>query len=738
MKKTLILCAIFFGGVSALIWQIIWQSWTAIFLGASAKAAALILAAVMGGMTVGSLLSRRIPSTRVNNPLTSYAFLEFTIGVSGLLTAKGFEFLSRFDSQFGNSLGTLSDFAQAILLAVNVAVPTMAMGMTIPLFPRLALVLNTSTSRLYALNTFGAALSALLVTFFLVPALGLLNTTHIAATLNILAALFLFLLRRQYTPPEGEAENRGARRQRALDSCARPALLAFSTGAAMFGYEVLWFRILRAAFFSTCQTYSIILFSVLLPLAVAGTLASRIRTWSIAAIVVASATLCLFSSLVIEVSDLVFFGLESSPWFSGGFLRFLWSLLVLAPAVLSLGMALPKLFDLASGQREIGRLCAWNGLGSVLGSLFTAWIFLPFFGLTKTAFALSCLLFVMGALGLEGKVLARGGAAYLAMTLIYLFGNSQVGSQRVVGASSYGDYHVIDYSEGPESTISALNFNTLAGTKLTEPWPALFIDGFAAAAQWRESSSYMAWMGRLPMLLHPNPQETLVICFGTGQTANAVRQHNPQHLRIVDLNETVFQFGKYFSANQGVLNDPRVTPTVSDGRGFLRRSHEKFDVITQEPMPPSFAGVNSLYSQEYYISAYEHLNPGGIMVQWLPAHLVTDAHSRSIAKTFRTVFPDSFLWSDSSYGQGILVGRKGPSEEDLLVKVGERSPHAKAILEGVVLSKSGLEVYSKDGQLITDDNQLLSYDHPLDLKISMRAPEIVLGEFAESERRSRE
>ena len=49
----------------------------------------------------------------------------------------------------------------------------------------------------------------------------------------------------------------------------------------------------------------------------------------------------------------------------------------------------------------------------------------------------------------------------------------------------------------------------------------------------------MAWMGHLPALATPKVEQALVICFGTGQTANAVRQHRPAALQVVDVSAAV-------------------------------------------------------------------------------------------------------------------------------------------------------------------------------------------------------
>jgi spermidine synthase len=244
----------------------------------------------------------------------------------------------------------------------------------------------------------------------------------------------------------------------------------------------------------------------------------------------------------------------------------------------------------------------------------------------------------------------------------------------------------------------------------------LLIDGFAAS--WTaDNANYMEWMGRLPMMLHPQPDHALVICFGVGLTAHSVRDEGPKTLDVVDVNEAVFELAHWFeSSNHAVLKDPRVRPTIMDGRAFLRRTSKRFDVVTLEPMPPNFAGVNALYSAEFYELIAARLNEGGIAAQWLPYHLTLPEHSVAIAAAFRESFEDSILWVDPIAGTGVIVGRKKGAAEPLASSwpglsrpVPGRTLDPDTIRAGAWLGPEAFERYAELGPPVTDDNQLLSY-----------------------------
>jgi SAM-dependent methyltransferase len=257
----------------------------------------------------------------------------------------------------------------------------------------------------------------------------------------------------------------------------------------------------------------------------------------------------------------------------------------------------------------------------------------------------------------------------------------------------------------------------------------------------------MYWMGALPARLHPDPQRALVICFGTGQTANALRQHVRGGVDVVEISRAVLAMAPHFGANQGVLDDPRVRAIAMDGRAWLRRSEQRYDVITLEPMPPNFAGVNSLYSKEFYEIVARRLEPGGVVAQWLPLHLVDPQHAVSIAATFVDVFPDAVLWVDPVGGTSILAGRRagaaeaigriwpGPSNVPANRKLDDEAIRRSLLLDGASLAE-----YARAGTLVTDDNQMLQFSQlraGLRGKRTLRLQRInnrILAEFARDPR----
>ena len=68
------------------------------------------------------------------------------------------------------------------------------------------------------------------------------------------------------------------------------------------------------------------------------------------------------------------------------------------------------------------------------------------------------------------------------------------------------------------------------------------------------------------------------------------------------------------------MNDPRVQVVYDDARHFILTTQEKFDIITSDPIDPWVKGAATLYTQRVFRAVQKHLNPGGVVTQWVPLY----------------------------------------------------------------------------------------------------------------------
>ena len=171
-------------------------------------------------------------------------------------------------------------------------------------------------------------------------------------------------------------------------------------------------------------------------------------------------------------------------------------------------------------------------------------------------------------------------------------------------------------------------------------------------------------LGHLSALMHDNPKNVLVVGFGAGVTAGAISIHpTVERMVICEMEPLIPKIvSQYFSdANYDVAENRKVSIVYDDARHYVLTTREKFDVITSDPIHPWVKGAATLYTQEYFEHVKAHLNPGGVVTQWVPLYESTPDVVRSELATFFSVFPNGTVWrNDNTNGSGydvVLVAR---------------------------------------------------------------------------------
>ena len=114
----------------------------------------------------------------------------------------------------------------------------------------------------------------------------------------------------------------------------------------------------------------------------------------------------------------------------------------------------------------------------------------------------------------------------------------------------------------------------------------------------------------------------------------------------------------------------------SAGRGRLRRRpalhpHDAGEVRHHHlrPDPPVGQGRgDALHARNTSSSCKQHLNPGGVVTQWVPLYESNADAVKSEIATFFEVFPDGTVWSNDVNGKGydvVLLGQVGPLSIDV-------------------------------------------------------------------------
>src|SRR5205085_7403750 len=214
------------------------------------------------------------------------------------------------------------------------------------------------------------------------------------------------------------------------------------------------------------------------------------------------------------------------------------------------------------------------------------------------------------------------------------------------------------------SSVAVTTLNTSGATQF-------HLSGKVEASTLPQDMRLQRMLAHLPALVHPHPTSVLVVGFGAGVTAGSfVPYPDVQRLTICEIEPLIPKVvSRYFThENNDVLSDPRTTVVYDDARSFILTTHDKFDVITSDPIHPWVKGAASLYTREYFEAVKRHLNPGGVVTQWVPLYESTAEAVKSEIATFLDVFPSGTIWANNVNGAGydlVLLGQEHPTRIDI-------------------------------------------------------------------------
>lgn len=666
----------FVSGACGLLYQVVWTRKLVLLFGVTAYAVSTVLSVFFLGLAVGSLWGGRL-ADRTRNPLRLYGFFEALIGVWAILFIlfiglgeAGVVWVLRLVS---GSHG-MSVVLRALLAAAFLIVPVVLMGATLPLVARF--VASDSRTRglrigsLYSVNTLGAVVGCAATGFVLLPTLGYTRTVLAGAAANGFVGLLAILLSKKYirTSPNdatsfpAQIAPANMNRQGIASFAVVLVLGAFAlSGFCALALEVLWTRLLVTVFIGTTYAFTAMLTTLLCGIAagsaVAASLVDRRRH-----------LVSLFGiiELLFGVSCLLM--LPVFAWLPGRFAawrlsvgfdwnRLVWAKFWLSFAVLFVptflsGMTFPvvvRALTLARSRlgRDIGRLYSANTFGGVLGAAAGGYLLIPLLGTHWGIVVLGLTLCVVGA----GLILACPTRPLLAKTVFLVAGVALLVTtvralpqdiSRVLDRSYVPETeHIIHHREGVEGTVAVSEPNAEThGSNRT-----LWINGVQATISIEAGVLMNRFQGVLPMCFDRDPRQALFMCFGSGITAGTLGLFDFERIDAVELSRDVLEAAPLFAAdNFNVLGNPKINFIVDDGRNFLLKTVNRYDVITFEPMPLALAGVSTFYTREYYTLCLNHLNPGGLVSQWIPLHSLSSEVVRSLIYTFTDVFPEYCAW----------------------------------------------------------------------------------------------
>ena len=284
----LILVCFFLSGLTSLIYEILWTRMIVKIIGAAPFAVSIVLTVFMAGLGLGSLLAARTID-RIAHParlVKIYGTLELIVGLYALVVPLLLAIFEPVYSVIYNRLFShfmLYNLLTFVGCSVILLIPVICMGATLPVLCRFYVTelshLGTHTGRLYGLNTIGAAAGSLLCGFWLIELLGVWGTLTFAVLVNCLIGFSCILAGHKLERQQGDRVTRASReplREGAAigdklagrPAVVKAALVIFAvSGFCSMAYEVIWTRLLGLIVGPTTYSFTIVLVTFILGLA---------------------------------------------------------------------------------------------------------------------------------------------------------------------------------------------------------------------------------------------------------------------------------------------------------------------------------------------------------------------------------------------------------------------------------------------------------------------------------------
>jgi spermidine synthase len=678
LTRGILFMLFFVSGFSGLIYQVVWVRLGFASFGIIAPVLSVILSVFMLGLALGAwaggLSINFLVRKSGRSGLWFYSGTEIAIGVGAFAVPALFRLVQQLLLSADEADSARYLCLSALALSLSILPWCILMGATFPFMMAFVREENPgnsdSFSFLYVANVLGAMSGSFLSAIVLVELLGLRATLCVAAAGNfsvgIIAALLALRCGANHTLAVQPSEI-----SMPIDRTARHEFskwftlsLLFLTGFAALGMEVVWTRAFTTVLKTQVYSFALILFAYLGATFVGSSLYRRdLSRSSVRSVAVLLSVLSMAALLPSVLSDLRLF-------MSASYTMASWSravvLLSICPFCAALGYLTPKLIDsYGSGDpAEAGRAYAVNVSGCILGPLFASYIVLPWLGERLGLVALGVpfvLLFVRTAKSV--RPCYRWATGTISTALIVWSSLYSVDFARFVSSKFEGTEIRRDYAASVVSSGRGLN-------------KRLFVNGLSMTSLVPATK----FMAHLPLALHNGrPESVLIICFGMGTTYRSALSWNVQ-TTAVELVPSVKQaFGFYHADAPQVLSNPKGHIIVDDGRRYLNRTHEQFDVIVIDPPPPvEAAGSSLLYSEEFYALTKAHLKQNGILSTWVPADASADSCAailRSVVSSFQ--FVRCFLSIDAM-GMHMLASQEA-IENISATQFASRMPAAAAI-----------------------------------------------------------
>jgi predicted membrane-bound spermidine synthase len=304
---------------------------------------------------------------------------------------------------------------------------------------------------------------------------------------------------------------------------------------------------------------------------------------------------------------------------------------ITAPLVYILGQTVPITMNLFKDKQDIGKIGGnvlyISTIGSFLGSIVTALVFMNYMGLAWSVFAnvlVLIFLYVIVSSKITKHEPVRFGVLILFVGCSY-FVNLKIEKDRFLLTNNYANYSVKNF---PFKNTKLLIANKSVMSRIDD----------------RKKGA--AYIERIKKILFDDLKLTnkKILVLGAGGFSLSAETENENEFIYVDIDDGLHAFvEKHF------LKEIKGQTVSQDARAFLRETKQKFDVVVVDVYSNMYTIPEHLVTQDYFLQIRKVLpNKGMAIFNIISSPFLKDPYSKRMDNTIHSVF-DRCMATTSKY-----------------------------------------------------------------------------------------
>lgn len=422
-------------------------------------------------------------------------------------------------------------------------------------------------------------------------------------------------------------------------------ITVFVCGAIVMIFELLGSRVLGPYFgtsiFVWTSLIGIILGSLSLGYYLGGKIADKNPSIKNFSMIIFVSAIAIFLSIIVKDYLLVYLfeNIKSIKVSS-----FISSIILFAPASILLGMVSPyaaklKLENIKNTGQTVGNLYALSTLGSIVGTFLSGFYLIPYFG-TNILLVIIAIVLVLNSIALNYKFFTKIKIIFLVLLFVFIF------NPRLANLA-YSQNNIIDI----DTTYNRVWIYDGIDKKTDRDTRSMLINNENSSATYLDNNDLVFEYTKfydLAKYYNPDFKKTLMIGgAGYSYPKYFLEKYPDATIDVVEIDPELTNIAKeYFNLD----DNERLAHYHEDGRVFLNKNTEKYDVIFGDAFSSYYSIPYQLTTKEAIDRHYDSLTDDGVVILNIISSVEGDSGKflRAEYTTYKSVFPyvDIYLVND--------------------------------------------------------------------------------------------